>query len=115
MGSQAQYWSTTPATNSSTDPDITSSNTQSPDTLDDNIRSIMAAVAKLAKDTGGKPARELGSRAKHAAKAAGMAGEEIDRRGDQAVPVEEQARRKRRLIKGPSEFREMRERPKAKR
>jgi hypothetical protein len=68
----------------------------------------LVELGLLAKDGGDKPAREPGSRAKHAAKAAGMAGQEIDRRGDPAVPVEEQARRKRRLIKGPSEFREMR-------
>ncbi|MCE3257745.1 MAG: hypothetical protein K0Q64_1828, partial [Nitrobacter vulgaris] len=39
-----------------------------------------------------------------------MAGQEIDRRLDEAsIPAgEERARRKRRLTKGPSEFREMR-------
>jgi hypothetical protein len=37
-----------------------------------------------------------------------MAGREIDRLADQAATSEEQARRKRRLIKGPREFREMR-------
>ena len=56
-----------------------------------------------------KPAREPGSRSKHAAKAADMAGQEIDRRTDLSAPTEEQARRKRRLIKGPGEFREMRD------
>jgi hypothetical protein len=43
-----------------------------------------------------------------------MASEAIDRLGDKSAPVEEQERRKRRLIKGPPEFREMRARkPKA--
>jgi hypothetical protein len=43
-----------------------------------------------------------------------MAAEAIDRLGDKSAPVEEQARRKRRLIKGPPEFREMRgQNPKA--
>jgi len=37
-----------------------------------------------------------------------MAGQEIDRLGDQATTNKERARRKRRLIKGPREFREMR-------
>jgi hypothetical protein len=42
-----------------------------------------------------------------------MAAEAIDRVGDTSAPVEEQARRNRRLIKGPPEFREMRgQRPK---
>ena len=43
-----------------------------------------------------------------------MAAEAIDRLGDKSAPIEEQARRKRRLIKGPPEFREMRgQKPKA--
>jgi hypothetical protein len=37
-----------------------------------------------------------------------MADREIDRLGDQAVTKEERARRKRRLIKGPREFRDLR-------
>ena len=47
-------------------------------------------------------------RATHAARAAGMAGEQIDRVGDKSASVKEQARRKRRLIKGPVEFRGVR-------
>ena len=47
-------------------------------------------------------------RATHAAQAAGMAGEQIDRAGDKSASVKEQARRKRRLIKGPVEFRGVR-------
>ena len=42
------------------------------------------------------------------AKASELAGEMIDRLSDRSAPAEEQAKRKRRLIKGPSEFREMR-------
>jgi hypothetical protein len=68
----------------------------------------LVELGLIAKDAGQKPQREPGSRAKQVAKAAGMAGQEIDRRADLAAPAEEQARRKRRLIKGPSEFREMR-------
>ena len=52
------------------------------------------------------PARQFGKDAKR--KAAKMAGREIDRLGDQAATREERARRKRRLIKGPREFRDIR-------
>ena len=41
-------------------------------------------------------------------KAADMAGRKIDQLGDKSAPDEVRAQRKRRLIKGPSEFREMR-------
>ena len=41
-------------------------------------------------------------------KAAKMAGREIDRLADQAATSEERAKRKRRLIKGPREFRDLR-------
>ena len=41
-------------------------------------------------------------------KAAKLAGREIDSLGDQAATSEERARRKRRLIKGPREFRDLR-------
>ena len=44
-----------------------------------------------------------------ASKALDMAGEEIDRLADQSAPHEERASRKRRLLKGPKEFREFRE------
>jgi hypothetical protein len=42
-------------------------------------------------------------------KAAEMAGQAIDRLGDQTATVEERAQRKRRLIKGPREFRDVRD------
>ena len=45
---------------------------------------------------------------KAAAKAAELAGTMIDWLGDKSAPPEEQAKRKRRLIKGPSEFRGIR-------
>jgi hypothetical protein len=38
-----------------------------------------------------------------------MAGKEIDRQADQSASDEERASRKRRLLKGPKEFRDMRE------
>jgi len=48
-------------------------------------------------------------RQKGASKAREWAGQEIDRRANQSVPAEERKRRKDRLTKGPSEFREMRD------
>jgi hypothetical protein len=47
-------------------------------------------------------------RPKEAAKASEMAGEEIDRLGDPSATDEEQQLRKRRLINGPQEFRDIR-------
>jgi Arc/MetJ-type ribon-helix-helix transcriptional regulator len=58
-------------------------------------------------------ARQLGKRGRR--KAAELASREIDRLGDQTVTNEERTRRKRRLIKGPREFRDLRaDRPKTK-
>lgn len=42
------------------------------------------------------------------AKSSDLAGAQIDRLADASAPVEEQAARKRRLLKGPSEFRDVR-------
>jgi len=57
--------------------------------------------------------RQHSTRAKR--KAADLAGEAIDRLGDQAATGEERASRKRRLIKGPREFRDIRtDHPKSK-
>jgi hypothetical protein len=41
-------------------------------------------------------------------KAAEMAGEAIDRQADQSATAEERENRKRRLLRGPAEFRELR-------
>src|SRR5262249_27352467 len=46
---------------------------------------------------------------KAASKAREMAGQELNRLSDHSLPVEEQERRKRRLTKGPREFRDLRE------
>lgn len=46
--------------------------------------------------------------AKGAPKAAEMAGRTIDDIGDKTLPPEEQQQRKRRLIRGPKEFRDLR-------
>ena len=48
------------------------------------------------------------SHAKTRAQAAAMAAETIDRHTDQSAAPEEQASRKRKLLKGPKEFREIR-------
>ena len=68
------------------------------------------AVRRLV-ELGAPPA---GVRTEKAAKAAEMAGHEIDRLGDPSATDEERQLRKRRLIKGPKEFQELRRnRPKA--
>ena len=51
---------------------------------------------------------KLTSHAKTRAQAAAMAAETIDRHTDQSAAPEEQASRKRKLLKGPKEFREIR-------
>jgi hypothetical protein len=53
-----------------------------------------------------QPARPRGNEA--ASKASKMAGKEIDRRADRSAPIAEQESRKRRLLKGPKEFRDIR-------
>ena len=53
-------------------------------------------------------ARRAGVRDKKVAKASQMAAQEIDRLIDPSAPDEEWQRRKRRLIKGPKEFRGLR-------
>ena len=59
-------------------------------------------------------AQRAGVRTKKAAKAAEMASEEIDRLGDFSATDEERQQRKRRLIRGPKEFLDLRRnRPKA--
>jgi hypothetical protein len=61
-------------------------------------------------------ARRAGARRNKASKASELAGEEIDRLpADPSVSDDERQLRKQRLLKGPREFREFRDRPKAKR
>lgn len=52
--------------------------------------------------------RKNASRKQSQREAADMAGREVDRLGDQTATGDERAQRKRRLIKGPQEFRDMR-------
>jgi Arc/MetJ-type ribon-helix-helix transcriptional regulator len=62
----------------------------------------------LAKGPHEMKTRVPGSRVKSATKAANMAGKKIDQLDDKSASDEVRAQRKRRLIKGPSEFRQMR-------
>jgi Arc/MetJ-type ribon-helix-helix transcriptional regulator len=55
---------------------------------------------------GGESPRRRTKKSASAARA--MAGHELDRLGDRSIPAEERERRKRRLTKGPAEFRDMR-------
>ena len=75
------------------------------------IRAMLDAVLVIvAKDAGEKP-----KVSKQAARASEMAAQTIERKLDPAVPAEERAQRRRRLTKGPTEFREDRvDLPKAK-
>jgi hypothetical protein len=66
------------------------------------IRRLVEAA--LAGSAGPNQHRKRGSKRK----AAQLAEEALDRLGDQGVLRDELARRKRRLIKGPAEFRELR-------
>jgi hypothetical protein len=52
---------------------------------------------------------EESSRAKAVSKATAMAGKQIDKLSDTSATVEERQSRKRRLLKGPKEFRDIRE------
>src|SRR5262245_4562965 len=56
----------------------------------------------------GPSARRAGVRTSKAEKARAMAGQEIDRLSDPSATEEERQRRKRRLLKGPKEFRDVR-------
>jgi len=53
-------------------------------------------------------AQRTGARTNKAAKASELAGQEIDRLGDPSATDEERQVRKRRLLKGPKEFRDIR-------
>jgi hypothetical protein len=57
---------------------------------------------------GAKEAKGVKRAAGNAPEAADLAAREIDRLGDETVSSEERATRKRRLIKGPKEFRNIR-------
>jgi hypothetical protein len=88
----------------------------------DDTRSLSSFIEKLVTDhlrrrgylksDGPQPTE---SRSKKTAKATKLAEEQVDRMIDPALAPEERERSKRRLIKGPGEFREIRNRSKGKR
>lgn len=59
-------------------------------------------------------AQRVGARNRKAARATEMASQEIDRLADPLATDEERQFRKRRLLRGPKEFRDLRDRPKTK-
>src|SRR5215510_4577098 len=77
------------------------------DIVCDECKSIIATLH-------GPSARRADVRTDRAAKARAMAGQEIDRLSDPSATEEERQRRKRRLLKGPKEFRDVHNRPKFK-
>ena len=76
---------------------------------EDDKPSRPAAIIRLAELGLAMSGSMSRTNAKAASKASAMAGQEIDRLVDQSLPVGERASRKRRLLKGPKEFREIRE------
>ena len=78
------------------------------DIVCDECKSIIATLH-------GPSAHRAGVPTDRAAKARAMAGREIDRQSDPSATKDERQRRKRRLLKGPKEFRDVRgNRPKFK-
>jgi hypothetical protein len=68
----------------------------------DECKSIIATLHALR-------AQKASARPKRAAKAREMAGQAVDRLIDPSAPDEERQSRKRRLLKGPKEFRDIRD------
>src|SRR4051794_1121942 len=68
----------------------------------------LVGIGLAAKDLADKPTPKPGSRAKRGGDASDMAGNAIDGLGDNTATDDQRASRKRRLLKGPMEFREMR-------
>jgi hypothetical protein len=76
-----------------------------PPTRPEAIRHMVAAILQiLDKDPGEKSARSK----KSTSKASDMAAQQIDKLMDSSAPSEERQQRKRRLLKGPREFRDIR-------
>src|SRR5262245_43439618 len=77
---------------------------------DDAAADIVCGHCKSIIATLHTPATQKASgRPKRAAKAREMAGQAVDRLIDPSAPDEERHRRKRRLLKGPKEFRDIRD------
>jgi hypothetical protein len=73
----------------------------------DNLPSRGEAIRRLVEQALQHEPRRAGPYT-GASKARSLAAQELDRLGDASVPDEERLRRKRRILKGPSEFRELR-------
>ena len=75
----------------------------------EGVASRSEAIRRMIEHTlaGGQPQKKRST--KSASKAREMAGQEVDRLTDRSLTDEERERRKRRLTKGPSEFRELRD------
>lgn len=70
----------------------------------DTAERMKAVIIPIKAESGGRPPAKKAS-----VKAAEMAGNEIDRLGDRSATDEQRASRKRRLLKGPKEFRDIRD------
>jgi hypothetical protein len=66
------------------------------------------AIRRIVERTLAHPSRPKGVSKKRAQKASDLASRAADRIVDKSIPPEEQQRRKRALIKGPKEFRDIR-------
>ncbi|HET9915800.1 MAG TPA: hypothetical protein VFQ89_01745 [Candidatus Binatia bacterium] len=71
----------------------------------DAAERMKTVIIPIKAESGGRPP----SNKKASVKAAEMAGNEIDRLGDRSATDEQRASRKRRLLKGPKEFRNIRD------
>jgi hypothetical protein len=80
-------------------------------TSDDQREQFLELAKKWMSDAEGID-QGIDLRSNKAAKASEMAGEEIDHLGDPSATDEERQLRKQRLIKGPQEFRDIRNRAK---
>jgi hypothetical protein len=81
----------------------------------DNTPSRPEAMRRLVERALRRSALQRAPNKKTARKASTLAAREIENLGDSSQPLEEQQRRKRRLIRGPSEFRDIRaDQPKTK-
>jgi hypothetical protein len=78
------------------------------DKNEDDAADIVCNECKSVIATLHGPSHRAGARTGRAEKAQAMAGQEIDRLSDPSATEEERQRRKRRLLKGPKEFRDVR-------
>jgi hypothetical protein len=75
----------------------------------EDLPSRTTAIRRLVEQALALASDNLPTNERKARKAAELAGRAVEAMGNQLVPAEERQRRKRALIKGPKEFREIRE------